>query len=92
MSEPKHDSKPKAKPEGKPEGKKGPQPPDNVVQLFSDRCSAEGCNKKASRAGFCEEHYLWFKEGLITLQGKKAKDFDKKYELFLEKQRTRKAA
>ena len=93
MSESKLDLKSKGKTDGKLQDKQGPQSGiDNVIRLFSDQCLAEGCQKKASRAGFCEEHYLWFKKGLITIQGKKAKDFDRKYELFREKQRIKKAA
>lgn len=55
------------------------QVPNNVVPLASAKCSAEGCKSKPSRAGFCEEHFEWFKEGLITKEGLRASDFDKKY-------------
>ncbi len=55
----------------------------NVIQLSDHRCKAENCKSKSSRAGFCEEHYQWFKEGLITTEGYNAKDFDKKYALFV---------
>ena len=57
-------------------------PPQNVAELPS-RCPV--CNKKASRINFCDEHFLWFKEGLINRQGEKPKDFDKKYQLFMRK-------
>lgn len=65
-----------------------PQQESNVISLAQERCSAEGCKARASRAGFCSEHYEWFKEGLITSEGYHAKDFDKKYALF----KARKAA
>ena len=42
-------------------------------------CLAEGCGKNAARAEFCEEHFQWFKLGLITKRGTRAKDFDKKF-------------
>ncbi|MFN7262459.1 MAG: hypothetical protein ACK5RO_12700 [Pseudobdellovibrionaceae bacterium] len=61
------------------------QVPNNVVPLQASKCNAEGCKSKPSRAGFCEEHYTWFKEGLITLEGNKAKDFDKKYHAFMRR-------
>lgn len=61
--------------------------PNNVVSIVVDRCKAEGCKAKSSRAGFCEEHYMWFKEGLVTVDGHHAKDFEKKYQQFM---RTRK--
>ena len=45
-------------------------------------CKAEGCKKKAEKMDFCSEHYDWFKFGLITKEGKKPIDFDKKYAAF----------
>lgn len=54
----------------------------NVVNLITTRCLAEGCKKKPSKADFCDEHYEWFKTGLITKTGEMAKDFDKKYSQF----------
>lgn len=59
------------------------QMPNNVVPLQNHQCVGEGCKKKPERAGFCSEHYTWFKEGLITLEGYRAKDFDKKYHAFM---------
>ena len=59
------------------------QIPNNVVPLVASKCTSEDCKKKPERAGFCSEHYVWFKEGLITIDGYKAKDFDKKYHLFI---------
>tara|TARA_B100001248_G_C27399748_1_gene469154 strand:- start:84 stop:296 length:213 start_codon:yes stop_codon:yes gene_type:complete len=53
----------------------------NVISI--SRCQAEDCAKKDKKAGFCEEHYVWFKEGLITKKGEKVKDFDKKWQHFM---------
>lgn len=53
----------------------------NVVGMTL--CPVEKCGKKASRAEFCEEHFSWFKEGLVSRNGMKPKDFDKKYQAFL---------
>lgn len=61
-----------------------PSQPNNVVSIVVDRCKAEGCKTKSVRAGFCEEHYRWFKEGLITVDGYHAKDFEKKYQQFMK--------
>lgn len=55
------------------------QIPSNVVSLADSRCACEGCKKKSDKANFCAEHFVWFKEGLITKEGAKALDFDKKY-------------
>lgn len=54
---------------------------DNVVTLA--RCSADGCGKKADKMSFCSEHFDWFKFGLITKEGKRPSDFDKKYQAFM---------
>lgn len=61
--------------------KKNPQQnnnPNKVAQL-PVHCRAEGCKKKLERADFCNEHFLWFKAGLIKKDGTLPKDFDKKY-------------
>ncbi len=55
------------------------QIPNNVVPLGSAKCCAEDCKSKPTRAGFCAEHFDWFKAGLITKEGAKASDFDKKH-------------
>lgn len=76
----------------KPEGQQGSeqsQGKSNVIDLASRKCCEETCKKMSSRAGFCDEHFTWYKEGLITNDGKHPRDFDKKYQLFLVK--TRKA-
>ena len=49
----------------------------NVVGL--SKCAAEGCSKKQELMNFCGEHYDWFKFGLVTKEGKKPSDFDKKF-------------
>jgi hypothetical protein len=43
------------------------------------------CPKKVSKANFCEEHFVWFKEGLINRKGEKPSDFDKKFQAFARK-------
>ncbi len=53
----------------------------NVLTL--SKCMCEGCGKKGELStgdgGFCKEHYSWFKFGLLTREGKKPIDFDKKW-------------
>lgn len=71
------------KPKNNPSPEK--QMPSNVISLSAAKCCAESCKSKPSRAGFCEEHYMWFKEGLLTMEGYKAKDFDKKYHAMLRR-------
>lgn len=67
-----------AKPENKQQG-------GQVISLVAEKCVAEGCKSKPEKAQFCKEHYTWFKEGLLTLDGKKAKDFDKKYHAWMRR-------
>jgi hypothetical protein len=50
---------------------------ENVVQLPA-KCKGEGCSKKAEKAEFCAEHFTWFKEGLLTKEGKRPVDFERK--------------
>lgn len=69
-------------PKQKPEVKSPQQPKSNVIDLASMRCKTEGCNKKSTRADFCEEHFEWFKAGLVNKEGKKVPDFDKKMMAF----------
>lgn len=61
---------------------------DNVITLA--KCPVEACGKKAERMEFCNEHFMWFKEGLVNRKGEKPRDFDKKYQDFLR--RNKKAA
>lgn len=56
--------------------------PSNVIDL-PKQCPV--CRGKVKRAGFCEEHFLWFKEGLVNRDGEKPKDFDKKYQSFMRR-------
>ncbi len=57
--------------------------PNNVVDM-PKRCPV--CTGKSERAGFCGEHFSWFKEGLVNRKGEKPNDFDKKYQNFMRKQ------
>ncbi len=50
-------------------------------------CQSTGCKERPKRANFCNEHFIWYKEGLITTEGVRAKDFDKKYQHFLRRQK-----
>ena len=61
------------------------QMPMNVVPLKAEKCVSEGCKKDPEKANFCGEHFVWFKEGLITVSGQRAKDFDKKYHAWLRR-------
>lgn len=54
---------------------------DNVIQMVA-KCKAEGCSKKSEKADFCIEHFEWFKEGLVTKEGKHPIDFDRKLYYF----------
>lgn len=63
---------------------KKPNQNSNVTPM-PDRCMAEGCSKSQSKLSFCDEHFLWYKEGLINKKGERPSDFDKKYQLFLRK-------
>ena len=42
-------------------------------------CLADECKKRSEKANFCMEHFDWFKEGLVTKEGRRPSDFDKKY-------------
>lgn len=59
---------------------KGKKP--DVVVAGAEHCKCEGCKKPEARFTFCNEHYEWFKFGLITKMGKKVGDFDKKFDHF----------
>lgn len=67
------------------------QVPNNVVPLAAAKCMGEDCKQKPSRAGFCAQHFEWFKLGLITKMGAKAPDFDKKFHHY-EATRSKKVA
>jgi hypothetical protein len=49
----------------------------NVVAM-PDMCLCQGCKKRSEKAGFCMEHFDWYKEGIITKEGRKPVDFEKK--------------
>lgn len=70
----------------KEKGAAGAAKTDNVVAMTST-CLFEKCGKKAERMGFCDEHYMWFKEGLINKKGQKPSDFDKKYQDYLSRKK-----
>jgi hypothetical protein len=66
------------------EGKKiEKQVPSNVIQLGPTKCIGDGCSKKPVKASFCSEHFEWFKAGLVTKDGAKAADFEKKHYHFM---------
>lgn len=50
-----------------------------VIKLDFEHCRAESCKAKISRAEFCEEHFDWFKAGLIKRTGERVPDFQKKF-------------
>jgi len=60
--------------------------PSNVVSM--EKCPVEKCGKKSTRLNFCEEHFVWFKEGLVNRIGQKPKDFDKKYQAYINRHKT----
>lgn len=53
--------------------------------VVPDKCTAEGCKSSVKRMHFCDEHFLWYKEGLINKKGLRPTDFDKKYQHYLHK-------
>lgn len=67
--------------------KKPTQNSDNVAQLPT-RCVAEGCSHKSARMNFCNEHFTWFKEGLVTKEGQRPSDFDKKHQAYMARQKS----
>jgi hypothetical protein len=56
-----------------------PKKPEGHGVAEINYCKCEGCKKTQARFTFCESHYDWFKFGLITKEGKKVSDFDKKW-------------
>ncbi len=67
---------------------KAKNPNAETGQTNEHRCKSEDCKKKPDAAGFCQEHFAWFKWGLVTLEGVKARDFDKKYQGYLHYKKT----
>lgn len=56
------------------------------------KCPVDGCAKTGVRINFCQEHFTWFKEGLVTRKGERPTDFDRKYQGFLSRKATAKKA
>jgi hypothetical protein len=54
-------------------------PSKNNVMALPGMCMAEDCKARSAKASFCMEHFDWFKEGLITKEGRRPTDFEKKY-------------
>ena len=64
------------------------QPPKSgKVVALPTKCLSENCTKKPEVANFCDEHFTWFKEGLLTKEGKRPSDFDKKLVNFLKRKK-----
>ncbi len=61
------------------------KPVPGAVASVPDRCPAEGCKSGVKRMHFCEEHFAWYKEGLINKKGLRPSDFDKKYQNYMRK-------
>jgi len=51
----------------------------NTVLALPGMCLTEGCKARSEKANFCMEHFDWFKEGLVTKEGRRPSDFDKKF-------------
>jgi hypothetical protein len=66
-------------------------PASTVAPITGGKCSAEGCKKNSAKLNFCDEHYDWFKFGLITKAGKKPTDFDKKFTAYQNHRKQRAA-
>ncbi len=66
----------------KAEGSAGPKAA--PVSNIPSACKADGCKKKSDKMDFCNEHYDWFKFGLITRDGAKPIDFDKKMQSYMK--------
>src|SRR5580698_8144658 len=83
-------------PESKPQGNnhkvtmQGPSK--NNVTAMPGMCLAEGCKQRSQKANFCMEHFDWFKEGLITKEGRRPTDFDKKFFDYSRRQAKKKTA
>lgn len=66
------------------EPKAGGAAPGAPVSNLPTACKSQGCKKKSDKMDFCNEHYDWFKFGLITREGVKPIDFDKKYQSYMK--------
>ena len=81
---------PKVAPVSTGGGNQGQKSSGATILQLGGGCLADTCKKKSEKAGFCMEHFDWFKEGLITKEGRKPSDFEKKF--FSYQQRRRPAA
>ncbi len=61
--------------------------PSNVIQMTPTSCCVEKCTGKTHKLGFCADHFVWFKEGLVNKKGEKPADFDRKYQAFMMKKK-----
>ncbi len=69
--------------------------PEMAEVVGAQHCKCDGCKKPEAKFTFCNEHYEWFKFGLITKMGKKVGDFEKKHEhymAYLDRQKAYKVA
>jgi hypothetical protein len=64
---------------------KAPKP--QAQEVAVSKCPVEKCGKTSERLHFCGEHFDWFKSGLVNKRGERPTDFDKKFQLYLRKQR-----
>lgn len=53
--------------------------------VAASHCKTQGCKKTPARDVFCNEHFLWFKAGLVRKDGSFPKDFEQKYIQFVKK-------
>lgn len=59
-------------------GKPGAEKKDEKVG--PGHCTAVGCKATEKTFSFCEQHFDWFKFGLLKKSGERVMDFDKKVE------------
>jgi hypothetical protein len=71
----------------KPNGNKDQNKGGGQLVTLPQKCKAESCSHKDKRYGFCDEHFMWYKEGLITKEGIKVIDFDKKMQALQRRNR-----
>jgi len=68
------------------EQKKDKMPkPQGQGEVVVAKCPVEKCGKGSQRLVFCNEHFDWFKAGLVNKRGDKPTDFDKKYMSYMRK-------
>lgn len=79
-------------PNPKPQKQVQTQVPGKVISMDDYRCKSEGCKAKSTKAQFCGEHFEWFKAGLITKDGARAQDFEKKYYQYIASHPQKKVA